>query len=373
MIYLDHNATTPIDERVLDAMLPYLSSFYGNPSSLYRSGRAVRSAIETAREQVAALVNCLPAQIVFTSGGTEANNLAIKGFAYKNSACRMAVSSIEHPSVLAAAQALRGHGYHIDLLAVDGLGQAKLSELERICTSGLDLLSIMLANNETGVIQDMAGIAEVCRRHQVCLHTDAVQAVGKIPVDFMQLGVQMLSLSSHKIYGPKGSGALIIDRKIELDPLFTGGGQESALRPGTENTAAIIGFGKAAELAKLELQQRTEHLLKIRDQLEAGLDEIKGVVVFGRGSERLPNTVQFGLEGIDGEMLLMQLDRKGIAVSSGSACASGGAEPSHVLTAMGIDTGLAKSAIRISLGKSTSSADITRFLEVLKSLVSSPQ
>ena len=373
MIYFDHNATTPIDERVLDAMLPFLSSFYGNPSSLYRAGRVVRSAIETAREQVSALVNCPPSQVVFTSGGTEANNLAIKGFACKRPACRVAVSAIEHPSVLQTAYSLADHGCHTELVAVDSLGLVIQRKLSEKCASGLDLVSIMLANNETGVIQDIAGIADCCRQYQVCLHTDAVQAVGKIPVDFMQLGVQMLSLSSHKMYGPKGSGALIIDREIKLDPLFTGGGQESALRPGTENAAAIVGFGKAAELAKLELNQRTEHLLGIRKQLEAGLDEMDGVTVFGRGSERLPNTIQFGINGIDGEMLLMQLDRKGIAVSSGSACASGVAEHSHVLTAMGVDIGLAKSAIRISLGQSNTSAEIARFIEVLKSLVLPPQ
>jgi cysteine desulfurase len=234
------------------------------------------------------------------------------------------------------------------------------------------MVSVMLANNETGAIQDILGISDCLKSRKTLLHTDAVQAIGKMPVDFNALGVDLMTLSSHKIYGPKGCGALVRDKKISLIPLVAGGGQENAIRAGTENVAGIIGFGKAAELALAQMQQNREHLIKLSNQLEAGLHTIPGLVVFSQSVERLPNTVQFGIPGTDGEMLLMQLDQKGFAVSSGSACASGGGKPSHVLLAMGIDELMAKSAIRISLGKANSRQDVERFIITLKSLISTP-
>jgi cysteine desulfurase len=365
MIYFDHNATTPIDERVLEAMLPFLKAFYGNPSSLYRHGRLVRSAIDTAREQVAALVGAQPSQVIFTSGGTEANNLAL--FAI-NPKSKLAISAIEHPCISEPAEYLARQGHELKLINVDHNGLVTQEAIDEVTQYNPGLVSIMLANNETGVIQDIARYAQQLRDKGIIFHTDAVQALGKIPVDFNQLGVHMMTLSSHKIYGPKGCGALIFDKTVSLKPMVLGGGQEQGYRAGTENSPAIIGFGKAAELAGAELAQRAEHLLWLRRFLENRLTTIPGVYIFAKDAERLPNTVQFGIEGMDGEMLLMKLDQKGIAVSSGSACASGGGKPSPVLAAMGVSADLAKSAIRVSLGKSNTEAEITEFIDLLEAL-----
>ncbi|MGR9100298.1 MAG: cysteine desulfurase family protein [Gammaproteobacteria bacterium] len=372
MVYFDHNATTPLDERVLEAMKPYLSVFFGNPSSLYRYGRTARSAVETAREQVAALAGTSPSQVVFTSGGTEANNLAIKGASAMLTPGKIAVSAIEHPSVLETAMSLQRLGWMFEAIGVDKNGLVTREALQKACSSGVDLVSVMTANNETGTIQDIAAMAEMLAGKNVLLHTDAVQAAGKIPIDFKAMGVQMMTLSSHKINGPKGAGALIVDNKVGLSPLITGGGQEKGLRAGTENVAAVVGFGKAAEIALNEMESSNSRLRGLRSRLEAGLSHIPGLIVFALNVERLPNTVQFGMPETDGEMLLMRLDQKGFAVSSGSACSSGGSEPSHVLTAMGVDEKLAKSAIRVSLGKSNTEAEIDSFVQVLKTLISPP-
>jgi len=366
MIYFDHNATTAVDERVLEAMLPFLSSFYGNPSGLYRLGRLARTAIDTSREQVAALVGASPSSVIFTSGGTEANNLALASLSPQ---ARLAISAIEHPSIIEPAKQRQLRGHAVDVMAVDANGYLSQAAIDAAIMAKPELLSIMLANNETGVIQNIQAIAEQCHQHGIAIHTDAVQALAKIPVAFRDLGVQMMSISSHKIYGPKGCGALIVAEGQAIKPLVWGGGQEQALRPGTENVAAIVGFGKAAELAHSELSQRMQYVLHLRQVLEAELAAIDGVVIFAEQAERLPNTVQFGINGVDGEMLLMQLDKKAIAVSSGSACASGGGQPSPVLMAMAVDASLAKSAIRISLGKSNTEAEILQFIDVLKNLL----
>lgn len=364
MIYFDHNATTPIDERVIEAMLPYLNTFYGNPSSLYRAGRMTRSAIDTAREQVATLVDAHPAQIIFTSGGTEANNLALKS-AKPNS--RIAVSAIEHPSIIEPAGRIKQQNDFI-VIPVDAQGLISSSSVQELFQD-TKFISIMLANNENGSIQDIQGFTKLLKNKEVIIHTDAVQAIGKIPVSFSQLGVDLMSLSSHKIYGPKGCGALVVNKGIDIEPLFMGGGQENAWRAGTENVASIVGFGKASELVLLEMEQRTEHCLRIKKKLEQELKTLPGLMIFSEEVERLPNTVQFGMQGIDGEMLLMQLDQKNIAVSSGSACNSGGGKASSVLTAMGIDNQLAKSAIRVSLGKANTDKEVAEFIKVLKSFV----
>lgn len=366
MIYLDHNATTPLDEKVLDAMLPFLKAFYGNPSSLYRLGRLARTAIDTAREQVAALAGASAAQVVFTSGGTEANNLAL---ATLSPQARFAVSAIEHPSIIEPALRLQAQGHELSFIAVDHKGCVTQAAIDEILVKQPELVSIMLANNETGVIQNVQSFVGQLVERGIRVHTDAVQALAKIPLSFAQLGVQLMSLSSHKIYGPKGCGALIAVKNQAINPLLLGGGQEQGRRAGTENVAAIVGFGKAAELAQAELLERTAYLRKLRSLLEASLSSIKGVVIFAEQANRLPNTVQFGIDAIDGEMLLMQLDQKGIAVSSGSACASGGGQLSPVLAAMAIDAPLAKSAIRISLGKTNTEAEIGQFINVLKSLL----
>lgn len=366
MIYLDHNATTPIDERVLDAMLPYLKTFYGNPSSLYRQGRFVKSAIDSAREQVAALVGATPPQVIFTSGGTEANNLAL---ATVGPQAEIAVSAIEHPSVIEFAKHLKNQGHKLAVIGVDFNGLINQQHFNSMIENRPGLISIMLANNEIGIIQNIARYAGMARDRNILFHTDAVQALGKIPVDFKELGVQLMSLSAHKIYGPKGCGALIYDRDVKINPILLGGGQEQGLRAGTENTAAIVGFGKAAELAGKELAERSNKMLVLRKQLEAGLKSISGIIIFAEHAERLVNTVQIGFPDIDGEMLVMKLDQKGIAVSSGSACSSGGKEPSPVLTAMGVEAGLAKSAIRISLGTHNTEKEISTFISQLKALV----
>jgi len=365
MIYFDHNATTPIDPRVVEVMMPYLSAFYGNPSSLYRMGRIARSAIDTAREQVAALVGALPAEIVFTSGGTEANNLVMQG-----NGCNavVAISSVEHPSVMESAS----YSQRVLTLPVNKQGLLAFNDVVSLFEQSVPpgLVSVMLANNETGAIQNINEIALFLKGKATLLHTDAVQAIGKIPVDFAGLSVDLMTISSHKIYGPKGCGALVFNKhSCEIKPVLIGGGQEGSRRAGTENVAAIVGFGKAAELARLELDQRSSHCLKLRKQLEQGLKRLPGLVIFSEQVDRLPNTVQFAIEGVDGEMLLMQLDQNNIAVSSGSACASGGGKASSVLLAMGVEPQLAKGAVRISLGKDNTEVEITKFLEVLKSIV----
>ncbi|WP_340123868.1 cysteine desulfurase family protein [Methylobacter svalbardensis] len=365
MIYLDHNATTPLDGRVLEAMLPFLKTFYGNPSSLYRHGRVSSSAINAAREQLSALIGVRPEQIIFTSGGTEANNLALATLAPQ---VGLAVSAIEHPSVIEPALHLQSLGHQLTLLDVDATGLITQDAIDEVILLKPSLVSMMQANNETGVVQNIERYADQLKAHGIKVHTDAVQALGKIPVDFNRLGAHLMSLSSHKIYGPKGCGALVFEKSVAIKPILLGGGQEQGFRAGTENVAAIVGFGKAAELAKLELAERQAHLLKLRTLLEHGLSAMPGLTVFAEQTERLPNTVQVGIHGIDGEMLLMQLDQKGIAVSSGSACASGIREASPVLVAMGIDPAQAKSAIRISLGKANTEAEIIEFIKQIKSL-----
>ncbi len=366
MIYLDHNATTPIDGRVLDAMLPYLKDAYGNPSSAHRVGRTARAAIDQAREQVAELVNAHPSQVIFTSGGTEANNLALKGVMAGLVGGTLVHSAIEHASVLGPAQSLERHGVSRRVLPVNSDGRVDPEGLDAVMDDDVRLVSVMLANNETGVLQDVAAVAEQLQGTDAVLHTDAVQAAGKMAVDFRALGVQLMTLSAHKIYGPKGAGALVVDKALELAPLLDGGGHERGLRAGTENVAGIVGFGMAAELARCELNADAERLTGLRTDLERRLDGLPQVTVFGTGAPRLPNTVQLAVAGIDGPALLLRLDAQGVAVSSGSACATGATEPSHVLLAMGVEPGLARGAIRVSLGRQTQREHIDRFCTALQ-------
>lgn len=366
MIYLDHNATTPIDERVLEAMLPYQKSYFGNASSLYRQGRLARSAIDRAREQLAALINAPPSKIIFTSGGTEANNLAL---ACADTDVPFAISAIEHPSVYAPALHLRETGRELIIINVDRDGVIAPDELASLPVGKIGFASMMLANNETGVLLNVGRFAGSLRNDNIVVHTDAVQALGKIPVDFNALDVDLMSLSAHKIYGPKGCGALVFDNPGLVRPILRGGGQEQGLRAGTENVSAIVGFGKAAELAHKELEERGKHLMVLRNRLETGLRTIPGLIIFADKADRLPNTVLFGLPGFDGEMMQMELDRKGIAVSSGSACASGGREMSPVLLAMGVEPVLGLSAIRISFGMANTEEEIITFIESLQTLI----
>jgi len=375
-VYLDHNATTALDERVLQAMLPYLREEYGNPSSLHQPGRRARAALDTAREQVAALVNAHPSQVVFTSGGTEANNLALKGVAARRAPGLLALSAAEHASVMGPAQALAlaRQGWQLEQVALDASGQLDADSLQNVLDSRPALLALMMANNETGVLFDVASVAAAIREAGTVLLVDAVQAVGKLPVDFAASGAHLMSLSAHKIYGPKGVGALIVDKALDVEPLLHGGGQEKGRRAGTENVAAITGFGKAAELALAELQQRRTHMRELQRHLEQRLRaEIAKIVLFGAEAERLPNTTYFAIPGIDGETLLGTLDQAGMAVASGSACGSGDVDPSHVLLAMGVDRTLASAAIRASLGKDTRREEIDAFVDRLKAQVKTLQ
>ncbi len=368
-LYLDNNATTALDPMVLDAMLPYMQLVFGNPSSVHRYGRLTRDALELARSQVARLVGAQPGQVIFTSGGTEANNLAIRGALSVKAPGRFAVSAIEHASVMDAAKALTQEGWQLDVIAADSNCRIKASALDDAVHSDTQLVSVMMANNETGTIQDIEMLSGMCREKGILFHTDASQAAGKIPVNFSNTGVSLMTVSSHKLYGPQGVGALIADRAIELKPVLYGGGQERGLRSGTENIAGIVGFGKAAELALQHMDDRARQMSKLRDELVMRLENIAGITVFAKDSERLPNTVQFAVDGFEGETLLMQLDKKGIAVSSGSACHSGQTEPSHVLLAMGVPSNVARSAIRVSFGKDNKPEEVNQFMDALQNII----
>ncbi len=372
-IYLDHNATTPVDARVLEAMLPYLQGCYGNPSSGHRLGRESQRALQRAREQVAMLVGVQPTQVVFTSGGTEANNLALKGvMAMADAGSRFVVSAVEHSSVLQSAYALELAEYELNVVGVDDSGVVQPATFEQALMEGrTSLASVMLANNETGVVQDIARLSEVARRRGVVMHTDAVQALGKMPVDFEALGVAAMSISAHKIYGPKGVGALVMEKGLALQPMLHGGGHEAGLRAGTENLPGIVGFGAAAEILQAELNPRIEYSFRLRRYAEQALQKIPEVVVFAQRAIRLPNTIFFAVQGIEGATLLMSLDRDGIAVSSGSACASGSGEPSHVLRAMGVEDGLAYGAVRVSFGSENTVEEVDLLISSLQRQIES--
>jgi cysteine desulfurase len=372
-VYLDYNATTPLDERVLAAMLPYLSAHYGNASSRHEPGRVARRAVERAREQVAAAVGAHPTEVIFTSGGSEANNLFVQGAAAAFRAPGVvAFGAIEHPCVLNAARQLTRRGWRLLELPVDAEGRVTSAGVAaaRSGTEKPKLWSVMLANNETGVLQDVANIAAQAAGQGGCgwFHSDAVQAFGKIPVDFRALnraGVHAITLSAHKIYGPKGAAALVFDKRLDLIPLIAGGGQEGGLRAGTENVAAIVGFGAAAEWAASRLANLPARLQALRDRLEAGVGAL-GATLFGAGAARLSNTSYFAFAGVEGDTLLSRLDRAGFAVASGSACSSADPDPSHVLLAMGVSPTLARGALRVSLGEGTTETQIDDFLGALK-------
>ena len=363
-VYLDHNATTPLDPAVREAMMPWFGERFGNASSRHEYGRAARKAIDEARGQVAAAVNAHPTEVIFTSGGSEANNLFLKGAAALLKPGLVAVGAIEHPCVREPARQLVRSGWRSELIAVDGEGRIDLQAFEALLADKPRLVSVMLANNETGVIQDVAALAAKVRAKGGWMHCDAVQALGKIEVDFRALGVHGLTVSAHKIYGPLGAGALILDKRVELAPLVAGGGQERNLRSGTENVMAIVGFGKACELAVTAREERALRLAGLQRRLEAGLAQF-GARIFSAGAARLSNTSFFAIEGVDGETLVGKLDRAGFAVASGSACSSANPEPSHTLMAMGVEAGLARAAVRVSLGAGSSQQDVDGFLKAL--------
>jgi cysteine desulfurase len=367
-VYLDHNATTPLDSGVLEAMLPYMRDQYGNASSRHELGTQARQGVNIARQQVAALVNVQPSQVVFVSGGTEANNLFIKGAAGYLKPSQVAVSAIEHPCVAQPANDLMRSGWTLRKLAVNTDGQVDLEDVEAALKTRTGIVSVMLANNETGVIQPVAEVAQLARGARAWVHTDAVQALGKVEVDFRALNVHAMTISAHKIYGPKGVGALVVDKRIELRPLIAGGGHEQGMRSGTENVAAIVGFGAAAELAQSRRVELAERLTALRVRLEAGLHAL-GAVIFGDRVARVPNTTYFACPHIDGETLVVELDKLGYGVAAGAACSSTSTEPSATLLAMGVEPELARGAVRLSLGGQNTAEDVDGLVRAVQSLV----
>jgi cysteine desulfurase len=363
-VYFDHNATTPLDERVLSAMLPFLKDQHGNASSRHEFGTVARKAVDDAREQVAALVGVQPVQVIFTGGGTEANNLLIKGAAGYLKPAQVAVSAIEHPCVAKPAQELLRQGWTLRKLAVTRQGAIDLADVDAALTRNTGIVSVMLANNETGVIQDVAAVGERARRAKAVMHTDAVQALGKIAVDFNALNVSAMTISAHKIYGPKGAGALVVDKRLELRPLLSGGGHERGMRSGTENVPAIVGFGSACELAAARMNDLGKQVQVLRERLERGLTGM-GATIFGGAAVRVPNTSYFALQGIDGEALVIELDKVGYAVAAGAACSSTSSEPSATLLAMGVAPAVARGAVRFSLGAGNTAEQVDGFLMAL--------
>lgn len=372
LTYFDHNATTPVDDAVFEAMLPYFKDSFGNASSLHANGIIARRAIDKAREQVAAAVGVQPIQVIFTSGGSEANNLFIRGAADNRKPANIFVGAIEHPCVLRPTQELArrtSERWVMKKLGVDNLGKVDVVATNDVMTQQKpDLVSVMLANNETGVIQDVAAIAEIARSHEAWMHTDAVQGLGKIPLDFSELKVHAMTISSHKVYGPKGAAALIVDKRLLLKPLIYGGGHENGMRSGTENVPAIVGFGVACEQAKSRTEETAKHVSQLRDYLEAGLQAMDATI-FGLGATRIPNTCYFALPDIEGDTLVVRLDKAGFAVASGAACSSVKPGQSHVLEAMGVNPMLARCAVRVSLGGSNTLSQVESFLEQTKRIV----
>ncbi len=355
--------------EVVEAILPFLQNPTGNPSSLHSYGRMARSAVESARAEVASLLNCDSASVTFTSGGTEANNLLLKGYLDRARRDPLVSSTIEHSSILEPLKQLSADGIEVILLESNPDGQVDIGAAKPVLDNAdAQLMSIIYANNETGVIQPLAELTAMVDRKRCLVHSDATQAIGKIPLDMSRLGIDAISFSAHKLRGPQGVGALVVDRKPG-NPLISGGDQESKRRGGTENVAGIVGLGKAAALARLEMEQRQHYLTQLRDAFEARLATIPGSVVFGRRAPRLPNTTYFAIPYYHGETLLMSLDRAGFALSSGSACHSAVTEPSHVLKAMGIDDNLALNAIRVSFGMDNSMRDAELLSAKLHELV----
>jgi cysteine desulfurase len=371
LVYLDNSATTPLDPHVLEAMLPYLRDEFGNASSIHGFGQRARSAVEAAREQVAALIGARPREIIFTSGGTESDNFALRGILEGGGPRNeLVTSTIEHPAVLSTCDALSSRGFSIRSVPVDNQARVDPEAVGAAIGERTALVSIMHANNETGTIQDIARIAALAHEKGALMHTDAVQTVGKLPVQVEQLGVDLLSFSAHKLHGPKGIGVLYVRQGVEMQPLHWGGHQERSRRAGTENVAGIVGLGCAAELARRHLDSNRQDIAALRDRLEAGiLERIAGVQVNGSRQHRLPHISNLRFSGVEGEALTIALDLEGVAVSTGSACSSGSLEPSHVLLAMGQSREEVQSSVRFSLSRMNSSAEIDYVLQLLPCVV----
>lgn len=351
-------------------MLPYLKEQYGNPSSIHRYGRLAHKAIEKARKQIASLINAEPSEILITSGGTESNNTALSGIAMKNLSSQIITSSIEHDAILEPCKKLEENGFDVDYLPVDQFGMVKSSDLKNHISEKTCLASIIFGNNEVGTIQDISELSKICHEHNVLFHTDAVQAVGKVPIDVNELGIDLMSISSHKLYGPKGIGALYIKNGIDIDPVILGGGQESGLRSGTENVANIVGFGKACETAKINLQENISYTKKLRDTLiENVLTEIPEVTLNGHFESRLSNNTHFTFLGVNGEDLMIKLDEYGIAASTGSACSVNTQKASHVLQAMGFSIEQITGSLRLTIGIFNNQKEIEQTVSILKKVV----
>ena len=370
MIYLDNAASTKIHDDVLDSMIPYLKDQYGNPSSIHRYGRLARKAIEKARKQIAFLINADPSEILITSGGTESNNTALNGITMKKPSSHIITSSIEHDAILEPCKKLSKNGFDVDYVSVDNFGMVDPEDIENKITEKTILISIMFGNNEVGTIQPISEIAKICNSHNVLFHTDAVQAIGKIPINVKELGIDLLSISSHKLYGPKGIGALYIKKGIDIDPVILGGGQEDGLRSGTENVANIVGFGKACEIAKDRFDENISHMAQLRNSLiEKIHNEIPKVTLNGHSQSRLVNNAHFTFLGINGEDLIIKLDEYGIAASTGSACSVNTQKASHVLESMGFSLEQITGSLRLTVGIFNDEKEIETTVDVLKKIV----
>jgi len=371
-VYLDHSATTPVRAEVMAVMLPYFADKFGNASSIHQWGRETRMAVEEAREKVASLIGANPGEIIFTSGGTEADNLAIRGaaWAYREKGNHVITSAIEHHAVLHTCEALEKDGFRVTYLPCDKFGMIDPESVKKAITKDTILISIMHGQNEVGTIEPIEEIGKIAKEHGVIFHSDAVQSAGKIPVDVDAMNVDLLTLSSHKIYGPKGVGALFVRKGTKVIPQATGGAHERGFRAGTENVSGIVGFGEACRLAKQELPEESRRLTLLRDKMIRGiLSKIPDTILNGHPTKRLPHNVNVSIKYVEGESVLLNLDLMGIAASSGSACTSGSLEPSHVLLAMGVPHEVAHGSLRMTLGKTNSDKDIDYVLEVLPSIV----
>lgn len=371
-IYMDHNATTPVHPEVLDAMLPYYGEAYGNASSVHAFGREARAAMEESREKIAEFIHAQPREIIFTSGGTESDNFAIAGAAFENSkkGNHIITAVSEHHAVLNTCKHLETHGFQVSYLGVDRYGMVNPDDVREAVRDDTILITIMYANNEIGTIQPLQEIGEIASKKGIALHTDAVQALGKIPVNVDELGVDLMSISAHKLYGPKGIGALYMRRGVRVEPLIRGGHHERNRRAGTSNVPSMVGFGKAVEIAGADMEEEGKRQWNLTEKLRTGLQErLEYVYANSHAAQRLPGTINLSFDFLEGESIVLSLDMKGVAVSTGSACTSGSLEPSHVLTALGLQPATAQGAIRFSLGRSNTEADVDYVLDELPPII----
>ena len=370
--YFDNAATTKVKGEVLNKMLPFFSNQYGNPSSMYTLGRSARRALEEARKKVADLINANPSEIILLGGGSEADNTALKGIAhkYKEKGNHIITTKIEHPAILNTCKSLEKEGFEITYLDVDNQGFINIEELKQAITNKTILISVMYANNEIGTIEPIEEISKIAKERSIIFHTDAVQACGNIPIDVKKLSVDLLSLSGHKLYGPKGTGALYIKEGIEIESLINGGHQEKGKRAGTENVAGFVGLGEACKLAKESINTHYKYLKKLRDYYISQIEQnIENTQLNGSREERLPGNANFSFKGVDGGAILLKLDELGISASSGSACSTGNPNPSHVLTAIGLNEEYAKSALRITFGEDNDISDVDYLVRSIEKIV----